>query len=50
MNNNTNPINDNVTVINTEEDVSKELVLEQIEFTDNLDNTNINYLTYLIVG
>jgi hypothetical protein len=50
MNNNTNPINDNVTVINTEEDVSKELVLAQIEFTDNLDNTNINYLTYLIVG
>ena len=50
MNSNTNPINENVTVINTEEDVSKELVLAQIEFTDDLDTPDINYLTYLIIG
>jgi hypothetical protein len=50
MNNNTTSIHDTLTFINNDEVVTKELVLEQIEFTDNLDSANINYLTYLIVG
>ena len=31
------------------QDISKELVVEQIQFTDDLESTNINYLTYLII-
>ena len=50
MNNNTTSVHDTLTFINNDEAVTKELVLEQIEFTDNLDSANINYLTYLIIG
>jgi hypothetical protein len=31
-------------------DIDKELIIEQVQFTDDLESTNINYLNYLIIG
>jgi hypothetical protein len=36
--------------INTTENLVKELIVEQVQFTDDLESTNINYLNYLIIG
>jgi hypothetical protein len=30
--------------------IGKELIVEQVQFTDDLESTNINYLNYLIIG
>ena len=49
MNGNITPTNEEISS-SIGENVSKELVLEQIEFTDDLDTSDINYLTYLIIG
>lgn len=43
-------LENSTTSTETEETVGKELILEQVQYTDNLDSVNINYLTYLIVG
>jgi hypothetical protein len=32
------------------QDIGKELIVEQVQFTDDLESTNINYLNYLIIG
>jgi hypothetical protein len=37
--------------INTTENLGKEIVLEKIEYTYDLENhDDVNYLTYLIIG
>jgi hypothetical protein len=30
--------------------IDKELIIEQVQFIDDLESTNINYLNYLIIG
>lgn len=37
--------------INTTENLGKQILLEKIEYNDDLDNqSDVNYLTYLIIG